>query len=271
MANKIPLASVYTYLEQMLKEKWGYIFGTAGVPWTKEKQEVLERQRANIPDYEMSIRYGAKWIGHTVTDCSGVMVYIWRQHGLSIPHGVNSIIKGGYITFLSDTPRPGYAAIKSRKADGSYRHIGIVGADGKTVYEAKGAVAGFVTSNVSAWGFFGPFKDVDYESGVEPVETPYYGVVTGNNVRVRSGPGTEYSIITHVDSGDLVKVEKVFDDWCFGMVLKDKTQGYISSRYITKTEYQPGESDDPDEEETVSIALPKSVAEALYAALKVVL
>lgn len=269
MANKIPLASVYSYLKQMLSEKWGYIFGTAGIMWTAEKQKTIESRMADNPNYEMSVQYGQKWIGHTVTDCSGVMVYIWKQFGLKIPHGVNSIINQKYITSLSGTPKPGYAAIKSRDAGGNYSHIGIVGEDGRTVYEAKGTVAGFVTSDVSTWKFFGPFKDIDYE--VRPVGTPFYGVVTGSRVRLRSGPGTEYGIITHLDSGDIFKVEKLFDSWYFGTVMKSGVQGYISSQYVMQTDYKPGEPDVPDHTDTVSLTLPKDTAQTLYEALKAVL
>lgn len=262
--GKIPVEFLFEQLNLMLNDHWGYIFGTAGVRWTTEKQADLINKHSRDSRYKTSVQYGGKWVGHMVTDCSGVMVYIWKQKGLSIPHGVNLMIRGGHVRNLSGNPKPGYAAIKKRLSNGSYSHIGIVGADGKTVYEAKGTLAGFTTSDVSTWGYFGAFKDVDYSEEVTPMETPFYGEVTGNKVRIRSGPGTDNPIIGYVNKGDIIHVEGIFDDWYFGKVVDSTLMGYISASYVTPTDYTPPEP----VSETVALTIPRESAEMLYEALK---
>ena len=59
--------------EQALKEKWGYIWGTAGESWTAAKQKELER--TTDPDRAQGRQYGSKWIGHMVADCSGLFTW----------------------------------------------------------------------------------------------------------------------------------------------------------------------------------------------------
>ena len=56
--------------EQALNEKWGYIWGTAGESWTAAKQKELEK--TTDEDRAQGRKYGSKWIGHTVADCSGL-------------------------------------------------------------------------------------------------------------------------------------------------------------------------------------------------------
>ena len=102
----IPVSELYQYCDKMLAEKWGYIWGTSGIKWTQARQ--------NAVSDDMAKKYGSKWIGHMVSDCSGVMVYIWKQYGLSIAHGSNSIVRK-YCGAVSKTPQPGYAAFKWRK------------------------------------------------------------------------------------------------------------------------------------------------------------
>ena len=236
MSTKIPVKAIYEYLDMMLGEKWGYIWGTAGVTWTEEKQAAVKN--------EMAQKYGSKWIGHMVTDCSGVMVYIWKKYGLKIPHGSNSMAKQGYVKDISTTPFPGAAAFVYKEADNDYSHIGIVGADGITVYEAKGTQAGFVTSKATEkrWNRFGRFKDVDYTNTADITEYPteevdmeefYYAEITGDGVRLRSGPGTTYPKVMerNLNKGEKVLVMAYCGNWKFVRV-GDK-QGYVFGKYVS--------------------------------------
>lgn len=236
MPDKIPARSLYKTLEQMLADKWGYIWGTAGRLWTAELQ-------ANPPD-EMSKKYGNKWIGHMVADCSGVMVYIWRQHGLTIPHGSNSIARKS-VGKMINRPKPGYAAFKWRPTDtdkfpdgkGDYYHIGIVGADGRTVYESKSTVMGFVARSATEWDCFAPFTQVDYNEGDEDMpqtEVQYQAEVTteSGKLRLRSGPGTSYPIITSMPKGSIVDVLVEYDTGWDCVRYADYT-GYASAQYLT--------------------------------------
>lgn len=232
--GKIPVKALYDNTMMMLHDKWGYIYGKAGVFWTQKMQD-------NATD-EMAIKYGQQWVGHMVTDCSGVIVYIWKQYGLKIPHGSSSMVREGYIVDCGPTPHPGWAALVDKTPDTPDNdHIGIVGADGVTVYEAKGTQAGFVTSKVTdkKWTKFGRFKDVDYgeeEVPVPPVSDTYFAEITGEGVRLRSGPGTNYAKVgtENLNKGAEVEVLADCGNWKFCKVLSDLRQGYIFSKYVSE-------------------------------------
>lgn len=232
--GKIPVQALYDKTKMMLENKWGYIYGKAGVFWTQKMQD-------NATD-EMAIKYGQQWVGHMVTDCSGVMVYIWKQYGLKIPHGSSSMVREGYVVDCGPTPHPGWAALVDKTPDTPDNdHIGIVGADGVTVYEAKGTKAGFVTSKVTdkKWTKFGRFKDVDYgeeEVPVPPVSDTYFAEITGDGVRLRSGPGTNYAKVgsENLNKGTEVEVLADCGNWKFCKVLSDLRQGYIFSKYVSE-------------------------------------
>lgn len=262
----IPVSFLYEQCQRMLDEHWGYIWGTAGVKWTKEKQEKATR--------DMTVQYGSQWIGHMVTDCSGVMVYIWKQYGLSIPHGSSSMVKQGYIVDCSSEPKPGYAALVDPTPDTpDNEHIGIVLEDGVTVFEAKGTKAGCVTSKVTdkKWTKFGRFADVDYEE-VEPIVV-YRAVVNteSGSLNVRAGNGKSNPVIFKLVKGAEVDVLMEYPDgWCFVRDNQNR-QGYCMGSYLK--EIQPAPQDpEPDPEPatwTVSITCQsEDEAKRLLALLK---
>ena len=226
----IPYKKLFPYLQQMLDEEWGYIWGTAGVLWTEEKQKAVENAMAQ--------KYGAKWINHMVTDCSGVMVYIWKQFGLKIPHGSNSI-KNQSVGKLQNLPAPGYAAFRVK--DDDYYHIGIVGSDGQTVYESQGTITGFTTSPASRWAWFAPFKDVDYRRESNMVNAGDKAVVftNGGRLNVRNEPSTKGDIITKLTKGTEVDVVSVYPKENFAYVKAGNVTGYVSMDYLEKVESEP--------------------------------
>lgn len=237
----IPVKDLFKYLNKMLSEKWGYIWGTAGIKWTAERQ-------SKVSD-NMAQQYGSKWIGHMVTDCSGVMVYIWKKYGLSIFHGSNTIARK-YVGKLVKTPSPGYAAFKWKNANvskfsdskGDFYHIGIVGEDGKTVFESRGTKAGFTTSAASEWQYFAPFKDVDYKGGANTdmpeTKVNYIGQVNtaSGSLNVRSSPSTAGKIEDSLKKGTQVEViSQPNDDW-LQIKYGNNKMGYVSKKYIIKVE-----------------------------------
>lgn len=235
MSKKIPVQALYDDCAMMLREKWGYIFGTAGILWTVKRQAAATN--------EMTRRYGSKWIGHKVTDCSGVMVYIWHQFGLTIPHGSSSMVRQGYIVDCGSTPHPGWAALADPTPDTpDNNHIGIVQADGITVVEAKGTQSGVVTSKVtdSKWTKFGRFRDVDYDGkGVEPMpekENQYNVkvVTSGGTLRLRSKPSTSAEVLTTIPNGTVVTAYGEEKGWT--SVIYKGTAGYCMSSYLEKTD-----------------------------------
>lgn len=170
-----------------LTNHWGYIWGTAGVQWTKAKQDQKIQYMVNkygatwkkdaeakTDNYYNAALYGEKWIGHTVADCSGLFSWAFKQLGGSIAHGSNSIYdrycssKGKMTDDVRKTIKPGTAVFTGTEK--SHGHIGLFIGNGKVI-EAQGTQAGVCTSNLSAgkWTFWGELKNVQYEGSVEPV------------------------------------------------------------------------------------------------------
>lgn len=237
--NKIPVADLYAECRKMLSDHWGYIWGTAGIKWTQARQDAASDAMAK--------KYGKKWIGHMVADCSGVMVYIWKQHGMTIAHGSNSIARK-YCGKRTKTPKPGYAAFKWREKDtakypdglGDFYHIGIVAEDGRNVYESRGTKDGFVLSAASSWHFFAPFDAVEYDGKREESMTPYEAVVNTakGSLNMRSGAGTDFPVIFKLPKGTPVTVLIEYaNGWAF--VDEDGTQGYVSMQYLTRETPEP--------------------------------
>lgn len=268
----IPVTDVYSACRMMIEQGYGYIFGTSGEEWTSTKQQRLESQHdEDDPNWGGSVKYGRKWIGHFVVDCSGAIVKIWRDHGLKIPHGSSSMVRQGYIIDCGAEPHPGWAALVDPTPEtDDNKHIGIVMEDGQTVFEAKGASAGCVYSKVTdkKWTKFGKFKDVDYE-GVKPLNTPYKAVVTTNSgsLNVRSGPGTEYPVIGKLEKGATVTVVTHTGDWDY--VNYGSLQGYCATRYLMPVE-EPEPTPEPPVPpiENVTITVSKATAQEWLKVLK---
>ena len=161
----IAVLALIALFQKALSEKWGYIRGASGQTWTKAKQDAATR--------EMTVKYGKKWIGHRVADCSGLFAWAFKQLGGSIYHGSNTI----YNKYCSSKGKlskgkradgqpikPGTAVFLYRASDSNRHHIGLyIGND--TVIEAKGTQYGVVTSKLSHWDEWGELKNVNY-SGV---------------------------------------------------------------------------------------------------------
>ena len=156
--------------EQALKEKWGYIWGTSGETWTAAKQTKLEK--TTDADRAQGRKYGDRWIGHRVADCSGLFSWAFRQLGGYMYHGSDTMyrkycvnkgdLKRGKRTD-SATLKPGTAVFvwNGRK----YSHVGLYIGDG-TVIEAMGTINGVTTSKVTAgkWKHWGELTGVCYEN-----------------------------------------------------------------------------------------------------------
>ena len=161
--------------QQALKDKWGYIWGTAGERWTALKQTNLEK--TTDPDRALGRAYGSKWIGHKVADCSGLFSWSFHQLGGTMYHGSHTMFlkwcsaKGE----LKNGKRTDFAALKPGTAvfvwDGrKYTHVGLyVGGD--TVIEAMGTINGVTTTKVTAgkWTHWGELTGILYENAESAV------------------------------------------------------------------------------------------------------
>ena len=153
---------------QALDGHWGYIWGTAGEKWTEAKQRELEKTTDS--NRAQGRKYGKKWIGHTVADCSGLFSWAFRRLGGTMYHGSDTMYRK-YCTEkgeLKKGKRTDGAALKPGTAvfvwNGSrYSHVGLYIGDG-TVIEAMGTVSGVTTTKVTAgkWTHWGMLAGVDY-------------------------------------------------------------------------------------------------------------
>lgn len=152
-----------------LDNHYGYIWGASGAMWTEAKQKAATR--------ETTVKYGARWIGHYVVDCSGLFTWAFKRLGGSMYHGSNTMYRS-YCTAkgkLSKGKRtdgmvllPGTAVFTG--TEDNHGHVGLYVGDG-TVIEAKGTQYGVVTSKVTdkKWTFWGELKGVDYaEASADP-------------------------------------------------------------------------------------------------------
>ena len=236
MANDISSSSLFALFQYALENKWGYIWGTAGVEWTKAKQDALNKttdaNRAN------SRKYGSQWIGHMVADCSGLFSWAFDQLGGYMYHGSNTMwdsyctSKGELVKGQRDDGqelKAGTAVFCYNKDTKKRGHVGLFVGDG-TVIEAAGAKQGVITSKITdkKWVEWGELKGVEY---VDPEPVPAgYAIVTGKNLALRQGPSTSCKVITRAPTGSRVKIIEPPSEWEY--VTYNGKQGYMMKQYL---------------------------------------
>ena len=165
--------------KQALEDKWGYIWGTAGEKWTEAKQASLEKTTSS--DKEMGRKYGKKWIGHYVADCSGLFSWAFKKLGGYMYHGSDTM-RRKYCTNAGDLVngmrtdgqalKPGTAVFTYNKKKNNYGHVGLYIGDG-WVIEAMGTINGVCRTKITAskWVSWGELKGVDYSGAAStPIE-----------------------------------------------------------------------------------------------------
>ena len=163
----------------------GYIPNTSGEVWTAEKQAKATAETVK--------KYGVRWIGHHVEDCSGAFVRAYRERGLSIYHGSNRIAREHVAELLPmEAAAPGMAVFKARKPGekgyalpaeyrkggkrcnddlNDYYHIGLVDADGRHVLHCANTREGFLRSGIGQdWHAAAKLKQVEYAASGEGLE-----------------------------------------------------------------------------------------------------
>ncbi len=197
-----------------LDNHWGYIWGTAGIEWTKSRQDQKvkylvdkygsdwkKNADAKNDNYYLCGMYGAKWIGHYVADCSGMFVWAFKQFGLGMSHISSNIYKsycstkGALNDSLKKTILPGTAVFTGKTAD-NHPHVGLYVGNGKVI-EAHGTQAGVVTANIteSRWTWWGRLKNVEYPASevAEQPSTPVNDNLPTNNLpTLKRGSTGEY-------------------------------------------------------------------------------
>lgn len=223
---------------QAYTEKWGYIYGKTHEQWTEQKQKAVE----NDPNgREQTKQYGRKWIGHWVTDCSGLFAWAFKELGGSIYHGSNSIwnkytsSKGKLVKGKKENGEDLKIATAVFKTSGTDRyHIGLYIGNGKVI-EAKGTAYGVVISKVEEWHEWAELSGVNYSS-IEPgnvTKVPEgYAVVKGGKLRLRQDASTSSKVLDTADTGDQVEVIPETSEWTH-VKFNGKT-GYMMSAFLTK-------------------------------------
>lgn len=248
--------SILSDFQMMLADKWGYIPATAGTLWTQAKQDATQNAMAQ--------KYGSKWIGHMVADCSGAFVYSYKKYGESIYHGSNRIARKYVVELLPiSEAKPGMAAFKfyapgqkgynlpeNYKQGGSqyngdlndYYHIGLVDEDPRYVLNSATTVNGFIRSKITnGWNACGYLKAVDYsgESGKdddEPVvenETMIVTAESGQYVNMRESTSMNSRLIVRVPVGSEVTVIKTDKNGWTGVKYK-RYEGYMMTRFLAE-------------------------------------
>ena len=241
----VKAADVIAIFKTALNDKWGYVWGQTHVKWDATRQAAYAKAKASNPDCKNSIKYGPKWYGHWVTDCSGLFSYAFAHLGGYMYHGSNTMydkyctakgqLKNGKRTDGKEL-KPGTAVFCYNETKKNRSHVGLYIGNGDVI-EAAGASSGVVKSKVtnSKWDDWGELKGCDYN--VSPTPTPPeptpekgYAIVTGTNLALRQGPSTSCAVITRAPTGSKVKIEKVPDDWEY--VTYGNKKGFMMKQYL---------------------------------------
>lgn len=138
--------------------KWGYIWGTRGQVWTQKQQDNATR--------EMTVKYGQKWVGKRVADCSGLIKWAMRELGGDIYHGSNTMFN----ECAETGPLAGVVKIRVGTAvfqntNGKRGHVGIYDGGGMVI-EEHGTQAGIIKSPLATWDEWGILPGTDVSDGV---------------------------------------------------------------------------------------------------------
>ena len=236
--------------------KWGYIYGEWHTTWTQAKQTALvnsfvKKYGSNWKNDEAAKKankyygalYGSKWVGHIVTDCSGLFYWAFKELGGYMYHGSNTMwdkycTAKGELTQRGRTDgkelKPGTAVFTGNATNKG--HVGLYIGNDKVI-EASGTNAGVIITTISGakWKFWGELKGVEYDGApaAEPQEetpavTTSSAVVNAVRVALRSEPSTKGTILTRVDKGQRVQV---LDDSWTKVTYMGKT-GYMMSKFL---------------------------------------
>jgi hypothetical protein len=257
------------FIEQVkipLNEGWGYIYGTWGSLWTKEKQQAATR--------EMTIKYGSRWIGKMVTDCSGLVRWALKQLGVDVVHHATYLytdwcrakgqLQNGRRTD-GQPLKPG-SLVFLKGAEEKIHHVGVYVGDG-IVIEAKGTQAGVITSGLEKWDHWGELKVVDYTNGeiVLPSDAEAKAAVRaevtnpGKWLNLRARPDSDSQRIATIDPGTIVDI--LTEDQGWYQIRTGGRIGWVDGKYLTilSQEEEPPEEAQETAPEEVPVEVRSSV------------
>lgn len=257
MTTLIRTDELIAKFQYALDNKWGYILGATHTKWTESAQngKIETMRNAYGNDWKsndqakknanyMAAMYGSKWIGHWVTDCSGLFAWAFKELGGYMYHGSNTMwnkycVAKGKLSNGKRTDgqelKPGTAVFVLK--NGTDRsHVGLyIGND--TVIEASGTKSGVITTKITheKWAEWGELKGVSYGSSSSvPAPAPDSSTIAGTaivnatRVALRTGPSTNAAILTRVDKGERVEVEE--SNWT--KVKYHDKEGYMMTKFL---------------------------------------
>jgi hypothetical protein len=157
-----------SFVKKAYLEDWGYVLGAQGETWSKELAEKWAVTR-NKPSSWIGTKRSyfvdacARWFGHKVADCSGLIIAAFREckNPKYTDKNANTLydrcVKKGKISTIPE--KPGLCVWKKG-------HIGIYIGGGYAI-ESRGYKYGVVKTKVKdrPWTNWGELKDVDYSAG----------------------------------------------------------------------------------------------------------
>lgn len=202
-----------------LNNKWGYIWGTAGDKWTQAKQTAIEKTTDS--NRAQARKYGSKWIGHYVADCSGLFHWAFAKLGGYMYHGSDTMYRK-YCTNKGELKKGKRTDGKTLKAGTAvfvwngtkYSHVGLFVGNNQVI-EAASTQQGVISNTVTAskWTHWGELTGVSYENTPDPKPEKGYAIVTGKKVALRQDPSTRATVIMRIDTGETVKLEEAPKEW----------------------------------------------------------
>jgi len=224
--------------KEILSKKWGYIFGRAGIKWTAEMQAAIDKTTES--KYETARKYGKRWIGHYVADCSGLVKYICRQFKITVPHGSNSMWRDSLFEkgTIAGNSLPVGALVFKLRNESDFYHVGIYVGSG-CVVEAQGTQTGVVQSSIKTWTHYGLVRGIGYSEGKRE-EVPglkpgkaYVDVPNDGTVNIRKRATTNSTNLGTLREGAECEVIAVDGEWAEVRYL---ARGYIMSRFLRNKE-----------------------------------
>ena len=259
---EIKTADLIAKFQYALDNKWGYILNATHTKWTQalqnQKVELMVKTFGNDWKNNASAKknssytaalYGSKWIGHWVTDCSGLFAWSFKELGGYMYHGSNTmwnkycVAQGKLINGKRDDGKelkPG-TAVFVLKGTSDRSHVGLYVGNGKVI-EASGTKVGVITTDITneKWAEWGELKGVDYGNTLAPASTPTpaptsdvgSAIVNDTRVALRAAPSTSASILTRVDKGQRVQI---LQDTSWTKVSYMGKTGYMMTKFLDQT------------------------------------
>ena len=229
-------------------DNWGYIYGTWYTFWTKEDQARLNKTTDS--NRAKSRQYGSRWIGHVVTDCSGLVYWAMKQFGVEVAHHATYLYtdycrnKGKLVNGEPTDGHkllPGSLVFKKGNRD-KIHHVGIyIGND--QVIEAKGAQYGVIESYVfDGWDYWGELKAVDYSNRQEKEETTMDTAIvvntTSGSLNMRKGPSKNANILCKIPQGATVSIIDKSDPSWYQVEYASRI-GWVMTDYLQTKQPEP--------------------------------